>query len=890
MIKVCSISYTALIPRFVLAGVIFLVFLPVSVSAATVNYYVDPAGTNEAGFGTGTGTDAFQTIQYAISNVANPATDTIIINISGDTYTTNNTRIEINRSFTNLTLKGASAESTIIQSHATKASATTPVFHVYNGNAVTFDSVTVRHGYTASGSLWGAGIFAPSGTGALIIRNSIISHNTASGLSYAGGLYTGRDTTIENSLFHDNTGTYVSAIYFNGSAKNHIITNSTFYSNSSASAGGIYNWLGNLTMTNSIMASSGQMYTQGSPTVRYKNSILVRGVSGAMFYYYNFSGTVIDGGNNIVGSESGSGSSGYPFFANGVNNTTVVANGTTLGNLNISTTLATNGSIIGGVSTLALLEDSPAINGGATGTNGDVAVPTTDARGLNRDGTPDIGPYEYDATSDSEPPTVSLTAPANGATVSGSSVTLSADADDETAMSGVTFYVNSVAVGSEDTSAPYSITWDSTTVASGEVDLVAIARDSAGNTATSSVRTIIVDNDPAPSTPSVTASSTGATLSWTTTAAGSTRVFYGLLNSLATSTLEINTAGDKTTNHSVSLEDLPSCAFYKYRTVNNSGSDIATSTERTFQTECTGGSSISASASESIVVSTGGTLTHSRVTLGVPSNVTATTTDLVFQVSTLNSDDVIGVAGKPNNKTNLGGIFHIKALYDEVFSLNNFNEVIEITLSYDGLNVDESTLFIGRYDGVEWQNLGGVIDTVAKTITATTTSFSDWGIFGDELPAAASGSSTTSSLYTSTSFVTQVRNMFDLGNIYGAVSLITSDLNITNRYLGEILNLLREYVSKQMVIQISKASTFSLVQDVRNLELGMEGDDVAVLQKFLIQQGYQIPAGATGYFGLQTQYALDAYQTANSISPRGGYFGPITRAFMKTKQVSGLWW
>ena len=70
----------------------------------------------------------------------------------------------------------------------------------------------------------------------------------------------------------------------------------------------------------------------------------------------------------------------------------------------------------------------------------------------------------------------------------------------------------------------------------------------------------------------------------------------------------------------------------------------------------------------------------------------------------------------------------------------------------------------------------------------------------------------------------------------------------------------------------------------------MEGEDVRALQTLLIQQGYSIPAGASGYFGLQTEYALDAYQMANNIAPHGGYFGPITRAQMKSAGLPGLWW
>jgi len=71
----------------------------------------------------------------------------------------------------------------------------------------------------------------------------------------------------------------------------------------------------------------------------------------------------------------------------------------------------------------------------------------------------------------------------------------------------------------------------------------------------------------------------------------------------------------------------------------------------------------------------------------------------------------------------------------------------------------------------------------------------------------------------------------------------------------------------------SAAVTFS-----QDLTLGSSGADVTALQNWLISKGYAIAAGATGYFGAQTQAALAKYQAAEGISPASGYFGPITRA------------
>jgi hypothetical protein len=78
--------------------------------------------------------------------------------------------------------------------------------------------------------------------------------------------------------------------------------------------------------------------------------------------------------------------------------------------------------------------------------------------------------------------------------------------------------------------------------------------------------------------------------------------------------------------------------------------------------------------------------------------------------------------------------------------------------------------------------------------------------------------------------------------------------------------------------QLSAPSASAAVMFNTNLTLGSKGADVTALQNWLISKGHSIPAGATGYFGSQTQAALAAYQAAAGISPAAGYFGPITRA------------
>ena len=100
---------------------------------------------------------------------------------------------------------------------------------------------------------------------------------------------------------------------------------------------------------------------------------------------------------------------------------------------------------------------------------------------------------------DVTPPTVSLTAPANGATVTGT-VAVSANAADAGGVAGVTFRVDGGVVGTEDTTAPYSVNWNTAGVSAGSHTLTAVARDGAGNVATSAAVTVTVSNpgsDPA---------------------------------------------------------------------------------------------------------------------------------------------------------------------------------------------------------------------------------------------------------------------------------------------------------------------------------------------------------------------------------------------------------
>src|SRR5262245_30180972 len=98
---------------------------------------------------------------------------------------------------------------------------------------------------------------------------------------------------------------------------------------------------------------------------------------------------------------------------------------------------------------------------------------------------------------DTTPPSVALTAPHGGATVSGT-IVVSASAADEGGVAGVQFMVDGDDLGM-DTAAPYEITWNTTQVGNGSHTLTAMAQDAAGNVGEAKPVAILVVNGPLPS-------------------------------------------------------------------------------------------------------------------------------------------------------------------------------------------------------------------------------------------------------------------------------------------------------------------------------------------------------------------------------------------------------
>jgi len=118
-----------------------------------------------------------------------------------------------------------------------------------------------------------------------------------------------------------------------------------------------------------------------------------------------------------------------------------------------------------------------------------------------------LGPMDY-------PPTVSITYPGDGATVSGT-VVVTADASDDNSVTQVEFFVDDSTIDVDfDGSDGWSTSWDTTTVSDGSYKVTATATDDVLQTSSDSINVTVDNEDDAP-TVTITSPADAATVSGT---------------------------------------------------------------------------------------------------------------------------------------------------------------------------------------------------------------------------------------------------------------------------------------------------------------------------------------------------------------------------------------
>ncbi len=342
------------------------------------------------------------------------------------------------------------------------------------------------------------GIYVSNSSDNPVIVGNRAHHNNASGIQINADPALAGDGIISNALMDSNV------IYNNGAAggsainlasvTNSIIRNNLLYNNT---AGGIAGWDdGNGTQWGThdnkfynntiIQPFNGRFvvsFLNGSTNNKVKNNILIHLGTRGSINVDSTSEPELDSDYNAVVNVFS-----YNDGASFVSLATWQGRGHDIHSF-VSTTSALFVDPVN--NDYHLKSGSPAINAGIT-----VPEVTDDLEGIVRPqgSAYDLGAYERITTcSDVNPPNTSITAPGGGATVSGT-INVTASATDDCSINRVEFYRDGSVLIGTDSSSPYSVSWNTTSVSNGSHSLKSRAFDNAGHSTDSSPVSVTVNN------------------------------------------------------------------------------------------------------------------------------------------------------------------------------------------------------------------------------------------------------------------------------------------------------------------------------------------------------------------------------------------------------------
>ena len=447
----------------------------------------------------------------------------------------------------------------------------------------------------------------------------------------------------------------------------------------------------------------------------------------------------------------------------------------------------------------------------------------------------------FSVAADVSAPQITVTAPINGTTVHGHTVTLTATSTDDIGVTAVQFMIGNTPVGSSGATSPYSITWDSTTVSDGSHQIQAVANDAALNYATSTI-TVTVDNTGPTITVVASSSPTDSTaiITWTTGEFSDSQVAYGLTNTYgASSTLD----STLTEAHSVSLSNLTANATYHFRiaSADNYGNTTYSSDYTLFTGDTT-------APSVSLTSPSAGTVSDTV-------NLTATASDNIA---------VAGVQFILDSTTDIGS---------EITSTSSPNTY---TTTWNSASVSDGshTLSAIARDTSGNYATSTVTVTVSNAVSTPPTTSNGSSGGGGTLSAAQ-----LAALLAPSASTTAYINSLATSTVPGCPSGFTCKLKIPTTIL-----------------------TISQPPFTRYLKQGSSGNDVKQLQIFLNTQGFTVANGVdltgspragspgyeTTYFGSATKTAIQKFQLAHKkeiLDPLGltaptGFFGAATMKVM----------
>ena len=463
-------------------------------SAHATDYYVSTSGSDS---NPGTSASPFRTITHAYS-VASAGTT---IHVASGVYNdyTSGWGIHLGKS-------GTASSPIVLESQVVggaiidggNASDRNQGFYI-DGNYNVVDGFEIRNCPNGGISIWSSGN--------QILNNHIHNNGNPASSSTNGrdGVYSDQGTSgnVYAANWIDHNGRSGSnldhGLYLCGD--NEVVVNNVLLANAACGlqiAG--YTTVSNMKVYNNVMAWNGTcgiILWQALSGVDIKNNVLYQnGHYGIGSYAATGSGVVVN--NNLA---YGNGSGSFDF----------TGGGSTYSYSQSSSINADPHFANAAASSFDphLTSGSPAIQAGLNLSS----TLNTDMSGAARpaSGAWDLGVYVNGSTTtaDKTPPTVSITAPANGATVSGSAVTISANASDNVGVTSVQFKLDGGILGSALTKSPYTLSWSTTGAANGTHTLSATASDAAGNQATASI-SVTVNNATAAPTVSLTAPASGA--------------------------------------------------------------------------------------------------------------------------------------------------------------------------------------------------------------------------------------------------------------------------------------------------------------------------------------------------------------------------------------------
>jgi hypothetical protein len=372
---------------------------------------------------------------------------------------------------------------------------------------------------------------------------------------------------------------------------------------------------------------------------------------------------------------------------------------------------------------------------------------------------------------------------------------------------------------------------------------------------------------------------TSATITWTTNEIASTRVVYSTGSSYASSTT-LADVSPRVLSHSANISNLPACTVFNYKVVSaDATGNTSTSTTNMFTTTGCPAPTLSATTTTATVSATSTTsLTEDgkSITVTTPPNVTATSSTVVIQIKSLDSETTFSSTSKPISMTSAASIvFDVTALINGTTILNSFD--IPVTMSYtytdeEVVGLEESTLAMYHYHNSAWIKLNDCsVNTTTNTITCTTPSFSIFGIFGTPIVVAQSG---------------------PVASPGGGTKLGCKDINATN------YDYFSSHDASRCVYGNATSSTKTNFVFTRTLKLGSKGSDVKMLQQFLNSNGFIISksgAGSIGnettVFGVKTKLALNKFQekyAKDILTNQGFKSGTGVFGSMSMKVANGM--